>query len=380
MLPLNLLRLRFSKGQVRPRYIDAAEAEILPEVISIFRQSIGKRFGEVNALIEDLGGDPRLLRGLMYVLRNRLTLEDVNEAVLIKARLDAFREAAKFYPINAEKRDDVLGRVASRIGMSKQELDDAFLKIYDDEKRIIDFREPSPDELRREYNLSLMQTMLFKAIDIDIEVRMSGSQTKAFLRRAKLMGLMYIAESVVGGIRMRIDGPVSILKQTDRYGTRLAKLVPMLIGAEWKLLARVKIGEGTHIYEESSDEVDFPSSTPQEEVSFDSFLEADFYRRLSSICGQVEREPEALIAGSRIIIPDFRVGDAYIELVGYWSPQYIERKYEKLVKLNIPIIVLVNEKLATSTWKTLPHFVVTYRDRPRVTDIYKLIKPYCKKS
>jgi len=38
MLPLNLLRIRFSKGQVKPRYIDAAETEILLKSY----QSLGK--------------------------------------------------------------------------------------------------------------------------------------------------------------------------------------------------------------------------------------------------------------------------------------------------------------------------------------------------
>ncbi len=379
MLPLNLMRIRFvGRGQVKPRYINEDEVEVVRDVIHSFKQGVGMRLGDVIRSIEYEGSDPRLIGGLIHILKSRTRLEDVDEAALIRMRLDVFREAAKLYPATRENRRLVLSKVAEKFGYSPERVDADLLKIYDDERVIVGFNEPEAGELIREYNLSLAQALLFKALDVEVGVEMSGAQSKALLRQAKLMGLMYVAESTSNGIKLTIDGPVSVIKQTDRYGTRLAKLLPLLAGAKWSLRARIKLGGRVYLYEDSSEESDFPRPASSDEPVFDSYMEADFHRRLLSICKEVKREPEPLVVDGRIFIPDFKVGDAYIELVGYWTPQYLERKYDKLLKLKIPIIVLVDEKLATMAWRKLPHFVVTFKDRPRITDIYRLIKNYCK--
>ncbi|GGP21873.1 nuclease [Thermocladium modestius] len=379
MLPLNLIRIKFTgRGQVKPRYIDEAEAEVVYDVIYAFKRGVGMRLGDVIRSIEYEGSDPRLVGGLIHLLKSRTRLEDVDEAALIRMRLDVFREAAKLYPVTRGNRGLVLSKVAEKFGSSPERVDADLLKIYDDERVIVDFKEPEAEELIREYNLSLAQALLFKALDVEVETEMSGAQSKVLLRQAKLMGLMYVAESSRNGIKLAIDGPVSAIKQTDRYGTRLAKLLPLLVGAKWSLRARIKLGDRVYYYEDSSEETRFPRPVSSDEPVFDSYMEADFYRRLLSICKEVKREPEPLVVDGRIFIPDFKVGDAYIELVGYWSPQYLERKYDKLLRLKIPIIVLVDEKLATAAWRKLPHFVVAFKDRPRITDIYRLIKNYCK--
>ena len=77
---------------------------------------------------------------------------------------------------------------------------------------------------------------------------------------------------------------------------------------------------------------------------YDSSLEQKFADVLSEHLGRgdplgwhVTREPEPLIAGGRAMLPDFvleRFGRrVYLEIVGFWTPDYIKRKAAKLREL-----------------------------------------------
>jgi predicted nuclease of restriction endonuclease-like RecB superfamily len=80
------------------------------------------------------------------------------------------------------------------------------------------------------------------------------------------------------------------------------------------------------------------------DVAFDSELERSLYvgfaalERADATHGwRIEREPEPILCGTTILIPDFaltRGGQrVYLEVVGYWSPSYRERKRRKLTAL-----------------------------------------------
>ncbi|RLF00529.1 MAG: hypothetical protein DRJ57_00760, partial [Thermoprotei archaeon] len=64
-----------------------------------------------------------------------------------------------------------------------------------------------------------------------------------------------------------------------------------------------------------------------------------------------------------------------IEIVGFWTKEYLERKLKKLKELKgVRMIVAVDEGLACSSFKTLPHEVVVFRRRLRGADLYPLLK------
>ncbi|MEM1807676.1 MAG: DUF790 family protein, partial [Pyrobaculum sp.] len=177
-----------------------------------------------------------------------------------------------------------------------------------------------------------------------------------------------------------IDGPVTALRNTERYGTRLAKLIPYITAAErWEISAEVKIGDGVYYFREVSTEAPPLPKEVEEEEAFDSSIEQEFYRQISRLC-RVEREPEVVVVDKRVYIPDFKIGDLLIEIVGFWTPDYVKRKYEKLRRVGKPLLVLLSEELAMATWRDLPPNTVVFKDRPRVSDVYKYIKPHCVSS
>ncbi|HCJ35187.1 MAG TPA: hypothetical protein DHV65_12955, partial [Ktedonobacter sp.] len=76
---------------------------------------------------------------------------------------------------------------------------------------------------------------------------------------------------------------------------------------------------------------------------FDSQLEANFAHEFEQKVGgkrghwQLTRESEVLLLGDTVMVPDFVLTDTndekrriLVELVGFWHPQYLRRKVEKV--------------------------------------------------
>jgi hypothetical protein len=86
-----------------------------------------------------------------------------------------------------------------------------------------------------------------------------------------------------------------------------------------------------------------------EVVSYDSYLEEEFSRKIREIKPGIEvlREPGVFKAGRYAFIPDFLIkkGDkkVYVEIAGFWTSEYIKRKVEKLKQLKIPLILIARE-------------------------------------
>jgi hypothetical protein len=174
-----------------------------------------------------------------------------------------------------------------------------------------------------------------------------------------------------------IDGPVSLFKMTDRYGTSIAKLIPFIISSSWwQLNASIvrKTMSGKKIYEFKASSADFqqlklrePSqnylgssidSRPSSSY-YDSSLEEKFAIRFEHLANRwkIKREPDPLIVGNGVaFIPDFlfeKYGrKVYLEIVGFWTKEYLEKKFQKISDIlrnsNVDLFVAVDEELSCS--------------------------------
>ncbi|MEM4848706.1 MAG: DUF790 family protein, partial [Ignisphaera sp.] len=85
---------------------------------------------------------------------------------------------------------------------------------------------------------------------------------------------------------------------------------------------------------------------------FDSSIEESIYNVLKSLGVDIRREEEPIALGDILFIPDFKVCKNkkcfYIEVVGYWRKEYIEKKMYKLSeisKIMNRILVIADERL-----------------------------------
>lgn len=380
MLPKALLAVRRGRGRLYPRYADPGDekhrglAEVL---IQLYQEHLGRKRGELDEGREALETHQtfKLVRGLAELLDRRCEFEapgpmtrnspiDISPQAL---RGHLFRRG---YVTSPEERKRALEEAARELGLEVEGIESLFWADLEEEQLLQRFDPPSPPELLREYNLALTQTLLFDATELEVVVR--GNFQEIF-RRIKRLGLMYELEAVnESHVKIKVSGPASILGQTTRYGTSFAKLLPAIIRAEeWSIRAKIKIPALAQArYEFTLDSAKrgllATEQEAEEETSlldFDSKVERDFAGRIRHIMPEweIKREPTALKAGRYAFIPDFGfflrrpgqrepVARLYLEIVGFWTEDYLKRKISKLreVSAEVPLMIAVDRSLNCS--------------------------------
>ena len=133
---------------------------------------------------------------------------------------------------------------------------------------------------------------------------------------------------------------------------------------------------------ESEDALSSPTPhSPLPTPSYDSEVEARLAREFAALERQgraagwrLVREPAPLLAGGRVLIPDFALvrGDlrVFVEVAGFWTPGYLTRKRAALEGLapEVPLVLAVAEESAAAL-SGLPFPVVPYRTAVRVHEL-----------
>jgi len=357
MLPSDLLAVWKRKGVILPRYARLSEENlrVADSLIRIYSVHVGEKKRVLKEFVdelEDRGFDYRFVRGLSFLLDRRSLFRcdcKVNPADL---RRKIFQATEKLgVPTTLELRSRIVETVASELSINQQTVEESLYADLDSELVLLKFDPLPPNELLREYNVSLTQTLLFDSTELNFTA--SGNWQRIFYAIKKL-GLIYDAYQN-GRFCVKIDGPASLFKLTRRYGTSMAKLLPVIISnSEWTV-------DGKILWKYTNEMCDFKIEsgkhhsllkTYPQSVSYDSAVEEDFAQRFQALKSGwlLKREPEPVPVGKQVIIPDFSLERegvrVYIEIVGFWTMEYLLRKIEKLKKVEANMLVAVNEDLA----------------------------------
>jgi predicted nuclease of restriction endonuclease-like RecB superfamily len=363
MLPIELLRFTTKKGKIYLKFkaLDKENLEIAENLIEIYAAHLNRKRGELLELLKELEKyyDYRYIRGLIALLDRRCSFEVCSAIEPWIARRKVFEETNRFAPVTTHwKRDRVLQLAASKLNITKDELEKSLFADLDEEVTLKSFSGIAPNELLKWYNLSLVQTLLFKAASLEFE---ASEGHGLIVRRLKNLGLMYFAEKRNHRVCITIEGALTLFKLTERYGTSLAKLIPVIFGArEWRVKASIVLKNrgAPRIYEfelDSSSKDLLAHFEFGERDIFDSAIEKNFAHRFNALKTgwTLKREPEPLIAGTSIFIPDFALEKdgikIYLEIAGFYTEDYLRRKLQKLKQLNeANIIICVDKNLACS--------------------------------
>src|SRR5919109_3511626 len=258
MLTLPLLRVRTRNGAIFPLFCTKdEEVDLARKMIEEFEHAWRNR--ERKAVLEDriaaieesdAGRDYKLVRGFYALLERRCTfkINDSNNdnnstattiSIVEPARIRKaiFEESSKRgFALTELERREIADSVAAKLHLSSA---DAVLKAMwsDSEDNLIldHFHAIDSEALVGWYNLSLMQTLLFNCTKLDFYIS-GGLNWKHVLRSVKRLGLMYHLQQQPhqqqqqeNRIICSLEGPLSLFKLTDRYGTSLAKLLPSII-------------------------------------------------------------------------------------------------------------------------------------------------------
>lgn len=344
MLPKSLLLVQKRKGQIRPRYL--TDHPLVLELIHLFERHQGHLFKELQDAIRALEGPQfKLVRGLSTLLERRCNFHSNSPLDVLGLRTFLFEHGPA---ISEQQRAEVLQMAANAFGVSPSEIDAAMFTDLPEAQTLTQFTPLPAIELIQEYNLALTQTLLFDALSLDCTL---SSNYQPFMRQVKYLGLMYTIDQSIN-----ITGPASLFKQTKKYGNAFAKLFPTILPSDhWELTAQIaiKVAEEPRILQfhlSSDDAVPFPpAQSPR--TAFDSAVEAQFYQDFKALKTrwEIRREPEILKAGTFAVIPDFGfyLGDLshFLEIVGFWTPQYLQHKIAKLRVIEVPITLAVDQTL-----------------------------------
>jgi predicted nuclease of restriction endonuclease-like RecB superfamily len=414
MLPIELLRVRISSklNRIRPVFYDSQEKNqllLVVKLVKMFEQmgteGVSKAKLDENILeIEAKYTDYKLVRGICHLLEQRCVYAlpgrtfphggNNNAMNAINLRRKIFEESSRNgYPATEDERKQILQKFATESDLTTDELEIAMWADLDKNKYLKNFESLSPLQLISWYNISILQSLLLNCIKLEFSVY-GGFSWKKILRKIKQLGLMYFLfhennlesesnkqtrnqEMVFNSKKDKrvictVEGPLSIVRLTDKYGTAMAKLIPLIIFTDiWSIdaiILRKSISgvRKTYRFQISNKDKDLPlfdaSKVQPQSASnmnsgsiyknaidnFDSIVEKKFMDKFLkfSIGWNLIREPDPLIlSNGKAFIPDFvfeKYGiKVYLEIVGFWTSEYLKRKLEKIKDL-------LNTKSATS--------------------------------
>jgi predicted nuclease of restriction endonuclease-like RecB superfamily len=366
----------------------AENLKVAQQLIDVYAVHVGEKKKAIAAFVSELenqGYEYRFIRALSLLLDRKSCFVCNSKFNPSELRKKIFQTTEKYgIPTNPQKRQQILSMVASETGQSLEAVEEQIYADLDAELFLKKFEAPTALELLQQYNLSLTQTLLFECSELNFKV--SGNWQQLFYWIKKL-GLIYDVSP--NDFNVKIDGPSSMFKLTKRYGLNIAKMLPIIMANQkWAINAKILWRYTNEICNFEIDNTKHNSllQTPKIfPVTFDSVDEENFANQFKALnSGWVlKREPEPVLAGSQVIIPDFSLEKAglkiYLEIVGFWTEEYLQRKAEKLKQVNdVQMIIVVREALACEKLSSLEkrpqlHFIY-YKDKIPLAPILRYLQ------
>ena len=440
MLTADLARSRTRDGEVRPLFIDISDEryrETAATLIALFEDHLGEPKGELDDAIDELtvaDTDYKIVQGLAKLLRDECAFEQQAVADPREIRTRLFERANDRYPIVRQptlgedtQKLEVYSAVADELGISLEEcyrgmyadlaankrlvrfgdqsiVEDAdesestaTTKLTGNSKQTYDQHEQTVDWLLARYNLALAQAVLYDASTMHIRVWDHFGTVFSYMKLFGLMHRIYpidedgtrvASTDLAAGYEAELDGPVSLFRKSQKYGIRMANFLPALpLCDRWEMCAEILdeglAGDTNQFTLDHTDGLVSHYSTGQR---FDSDVERTLARKWERATTEwdLQREDDVFDLGSEVMIPDFAIEHpdgrrAIMEIVGFWTPEYLRSKLGKIRQVEADNFVLaVSERLDCSDedFGDVADRVLWFKTGMHVYDVVELAEMY----
>lgn len=338
MLPRDLLRVSTGGPEVAPAYLLEPDYLWLRTLLDEYRRFAGRPRRELDERMQEplpVAAAPRRVLAARHVLDRFCRSAVAAPVPPRRIRAVVFTEAAR---AGWDARRRVLESAEAELGMDAAHIEEHLFGDLGPERRLVPPpQDLGPEKLALHVNLALVQGLVSRATSVRAAVRGNARQ---IVQYARLRGLLCTVrgEPEDDAFLLDISGPLSLFRRTTVYGRALAGLVPRLAWCHrWELTAdcvlredlrrRVVVRSGAPI---------FPGEPP---AGFDSRLEARFARDFLKAAPDWDlvREPRPVPCGERLCFPDFEIVHRrqrdrrwIVEVVGFWTADYLERKLAQL--------------------------------------------------
>jgi len=392
-------RLRLRESELSIDMLDERDPcwlETANDLVSLLRSHLGQSHAAWDRALEAYIGeriDYVVVRGLAKVLTGAATFSPLAAPLppaQLRERLFArgpmFTAPQLFHP---QARYEVVSSVADELNISSEQVEAA---LFADRPATYLLTDTGPDwtpeGLLARYNLELARGVLYWASHVRIEVH---SGYKDLWKYLKLFKLMFWAQPRQDGYLIDLDGPISpFVSATTRYGRQFAAFLPALLLCEqWRMIAAVHPPQTSKTVTYRLDSSSSLQTHFKQSGLFDSRLEADFASEFEHKMGgkrghwRLLRESEVILLGDTVMIPDFTLVDEQdetrkilIELVGFWHPQYLKRKVEKVRAANcahLLLLVYQGLKITGDAFQDAASQVIFFKQKPVLKEVMQAV-------
>jgi predicted nuclease of restriction endonuclease-like RecB superfamily len=442
MLTADLARSRTTADEVRPLFIDPTDdeyRETAHQLIELFDAHLGQSKGELDDAIDQLtvaDTDYKIIQGLAKLLRDECEFATVAAADPHEIRQQLFERANDTYPVVRQPtlgddthKLDVYLTIADDLEISLKECYQGMYADLDANQQLVRYADrvheiaPGSDEtasgattrltgqhaeryrndtltvdwLLDRYNLALAQAVLYDASELRIQVWDHFGTVFSYV---KLFGLMHRVYPIdadgervsdtnqAAGYEAILDGPASLFSQSRKYGIRMATFLPALpLCDRWQMAADILVDESADETRQFMlDGTEPLTSHYSAGERFDSDLERTLARKWNraNTDWDLQREQDVLDLGAEVMLPDFAVEHpdrrrALFEIVGFWTPEYLEEKLAKIRAADVDNLVLaVSERLdcASEDFGDAADRVLWFKTGIHVYDVVDLVETY----
>jgi predicted nuclease of restriction endonuclease-like RecB superfamily len=380
LLPASLLSCDFRRDAAIPRFLNDADRPWIRALIDECQCAVGRPVRELEArLREPIMGAPHDKQRLVAHLLVGFARSRVASPVPPReARAAIFTAAAR----REGPREEIVARCAESLGAAPGALLSSLFADLPGERLAIAPPSLDPGDVALRANLALAQGLLAHAHSVRIALE---GNARAVVRHAALRGLICAVTRTVStdGACVELSGPYALFRRTLLYGRALGAVVPVLAWTRrFKLTARCEIRGRAAVVTLASGDPIFPAAEPRR---FDSCVEERFARDFARIAPGwvVVREPEPFDAEGHLFFPDFAVHLRtepshrwFVEVVGFWTPEYLARKLEQLRRARISNLVLCIDDERNVGDGELPGgaSVMWYRRRIDAAQVLKIVQ------
>lgn len=375
MLTGSLLRVRATREEIRPAYIDPQKPRYRERVALILERTHearrhGRTRGELEEELEQevvgTGVDHKLTRGLIHLLLQRCTFETRTPMDPQALRMRLFEQgpvARRAGPGERRTAEDCFRELAAELQCEPDEVRRGMFGDLDRNQVLVDCEVEDPDWLLHRYNVALVQGILVRANQVRVAVSTARPERiRQLFAHVKFRQLMYRVEKTASGFALELDGPASLFRLSTRYGVQLASFFPALPlqPDPWAVRARVKWRrlhrtlEVDHTQGLRSHLPDRGTWIPREAEWFEQRF------RARERDWTLERGGALVPLGNQdALVPDYvlrRDGRrAWLEIVGMWRRNWLERRIHLVKEHGVPNLILaVSRNLLGDKGKALP--------------------------
>jgi predicted nuclease of restriction endonuclease-like RecB superfamily len=339
--------------------------------------------------------DAARLAGIAKTLLDLSEFVPPDEAALAPEVRDAvFRARGRRWPPVPGDHDAPYAEVAATLG-----------RPVGDVRRILYADAPGARVLRRapdidgrallaRYNLELARAVLLDAERLTLTAR---GGWRGIFRALKSARLMYTVRRRGRSYEVEVTGPAAqFIVRPARYGARLARVVPALMRApSWRFEADVRGADGTLLSfrvhgQPRAPTTRAPVGGEARRAGYDSAWErslaSDFRQRFGGEARSgwtLTRESSPVAIGDEVFLPDFTLRhadgrEALVELVGFWTPEYLAAKTRKIAAAGLGSLILVVYRglavgNATAGLESAvgAERIVWFTEKPRAADVVR---------